>query len=46
MINGLIGRILMQDIDNDGLYSFTLSEFGQGVGELNLGVLDKLFDLS
>ena len=37
---------MMQDTPKDGFKDISLSDFGQGVGELNSGVLDKLFDLS
>ena len=36
----------MQDIHHDGFKQINLSDFGQGVEELNLGVLDKLVNLS
>ena len=35
VINGLIGRLLMQDIHPDGLDEITLSNFSKIVGELN-----------
>ena len=35
VINGLIGRLLMQDIHYDGLDEITLSNFSDIVGELD-----------
>ena len=35
MINGLIGRLLMQDIHPDGLEEIALSKFDENVGDLN-----------
>ena len=46
VINGLIGRILMQDTPFYGFKEIALCEFGQGIGELDLGVLNKLVDQS
>ena len=40
VINGLLGRILMQDTHFDGFKEIYLGEFGSGVEELNKGVLD------
>ena len=35
MINGLIGRLLMQDIHPDGFEEITLSHFNDDVGNLD-----------
>ena len=46
VINGTIGRILMQDTHLDGLKSITLNEFGSEVADLDVSLLYKLVDLS
>ena len=45
MINGLIGRILMQDIHNAGFKQITLSRFGDE-DELDKCLLDQIVGLS
>ena len=46
VINGLIGLLMMQDTHAGGFKSIRLLDFGEGVEELNQGLLDKLYDMS
>ena len=41
MINGLIFRLLMQDIHPDGFKQLVFNEFTNGVGEIDEGLLDQ-----
>ena len=45
-MNGLLGRILMQDIHHDGFKEITLSQFDYYVEEIDEGLLDQLVDKS
>ena len=44
VINGLIGRILMQDIHPDGFKQIAFNGFWSGVDELTKDVIDRLVD--
>ena len=46
VINGLFGRLLMQDIHSEGFEEITLSCFSDYVGVINSELLDKLVDFS
>ena len=43
VINGLLGRMLMQDIHPDGLNELKLSYFGEEFGDLDQDIIDQLF---
>ena len=45
-INGLIGRILMQDIHQDGFKQITFSQLDSNDEELEEGLLDQIVSLT
>ena len=46
MINGLIGRILMQDIHPDGFKQIAFKGFNYNIDEINKDLLDQIVDQS